>query len=228
MPYLTPNSAPETTVCRTLVIPDDTFWLSIVNGALSELIYAHRFEQFGTATPDETAARFAQMYDEFVVSECAVPPNPFIVGEVRLFAFSAVPDEWLRCEGQSLLRADYADLFAAIGTGYGSVDGTHFNLPDMRGKFVAGYWSNSPVSGAYIIGATGGEEFHALTEAENAPHTHTGVVSPNNPLANRALVSTGGIQTVRPAGTSDSSGSGTAHENRPPFVVAAYAIYTGV
>lgn len=70
MPYLTPDSAPAATVCRTLVIPDDVNWISIVNGALSELIHAYRFEQFGTATPDEVADVFRTMFYDYLVSAC--------------------------------------------------------------------------------------------------------------------------------------------------------------
>jgi hypothetical protein len=70
MPYLTPDTAPSDTICRSLVIPNDWRWISIVNGALSELMYERRFEQFGTATPEETAAVFQVMVDDFLVSEC--------------------------------------------------------------------------------------------------------------------------------------------------------------
>lgn len=70
MPYLTPDTAPPDTVCRTLVIPNDKFWLSIVNGALSDLGYSYRYEKFGTATPEETAAVFQAMFEDYLVSAC--------------------------------------------------------------------------------------------------------------------------------------------------------------
>lgn len=76
MPYLTPDTAPGDTICKTLVIPNDPFWIAIVNGALSSLIYPFAFEQYGTATPEEVAAVFAQMYDDFALSECAVSVYP--------------------------------------------------------------------------------------------------------------------------------------------------------
>jgi len=55
----------------SLQIPKDATWIGLVKGALSELIYAYRFEQFGALTPEETASIFRDMYDEFVFSECA-------------------------------------------------------------------------------------------------------------------------------------------------------------
>lgn len=74
-------------------------------------------------------------------------------GVVLPFAGSAAPSGWLLCAGQSLLRADYADLFAAIGTVYGAVDGTHFNVPDMRGR-VAGGKDDMGGSAANVLNVT--------------------------------------------------------------------------
>jgi microcystin-dependent protein len=63
-----------------------------------------------------------------------IPP-----GAVFPFAGSSCPVGYLAADGSSLLRAGkYAKLFAAIGTAHGTVDGTHFSLPDLRGEFVRG------------------------------------------------------------------------------------------
>lgn len=59
-------------------------------------------------------------------------------GMVSPYAGSAAPDGWLLCNGASLLRATYPDLFTAIGTTFGAADGTHFNVPDMRGRSPLG------------------------------------------------------------------------------------------
>lgn len=66
--------------------------------------------------------------------------QPFLVPTATLvpFAGTSAPTGWLICDGSSLLRANYPTLFGAIGTNYGSVDGTHFNLPDMRGRIPVG------------------------------------------------------------------------------------------
>lgn len=49
------------------------------------------------------------------------------------------PPGWLLCDGSAVSRTQYAGLFAAIGTGWGSGDGaTTFNLPDLRGRFARG------------------------------------------------------------------------------------------
>lgn len=70
MPYLTPDTIPEDTVCYRLNIPNDVAWVGIVKGALSELIKAYNFEQYGSVSPADTAQRFIDMYDEFVFQEC--------------------------------------------------------------------------------------------------------------------------------------------------------------
>ena len=70
--------------------------------------------------------------------------------------------------GTSLLRTDYPDLFNEIGTRYGSVDATHFTLPDMRSKFIYGQAAGDLSD----VGTTGGEATHLLTPGETAIRDH--------------------------------------------------------
>lgn len=57
-------------------------------------------------------------------------------GMVAFFAMDTAPAGWLKANGAAVSRTTYAKLFAAIGTTYGSGDGsTTFNIPDMRGYF---------------------------------------------------------------------------------------------
>ena len=65
-------------------------------------------------------------------------------GFVGMTAAASAPTGWLLCDGASYLRTTYPDLFAAIGTAYGTADGTHFNVPDMRGMFPRGVTGSSP------------------------------------------------------------------------------------
>ncbi|RJR31902.1 MAG: hypothetical protein C4574_00685 [Candidatus Latescibacterota bacterium] len=59
-------------------------------------------------------------------------------GTILPFGGAAAPTGYLLCNGTSYLRADYTDLFAVIGTSFGAADGTHFNVPDLRGQFLRG------------------------------------------------------------------------------------------
>lgn len=91
-----------------------------------------------------------------------------IIGTVCLFAGSTIPSGYCLCDGSSVSRSTYADLFAVLGTTYGAGDGsTTFNLPDLVGKVAIG------ASNTHPIGDTGGEENHTLTSTEIPSHTHT-------------------------------------------------------
>ena len=60
-----------------------------------------------------------------------VTPNPGTLQNV--------PDGWLLCSGAAVSRRAYSSLFTIIGTTYGVGDGsTTFNVPDVRGRVVAG------------------------------------------------------------------------------------------
>lgn len=108
-------------------------------------------------------------------------------GTVVPFAGSAAPTGWLLCFGQTVSRTTYPDLFATIGTNYGSGDGsTTFTLPDMRGRVLAGKDDmggtaasrlTSGVSGitATTLGATGGDErVHQHSHSNTASFSGSG------------------------------------------------------
>lgn len=59
-------------------------------------------------------------------------------GAVIPYAGASAPTGFLLCDGSSLVRASYADLFSAIGTAFGAADGSHFNIPDMRSRVPLG------------------------------------------------------------------------------------------
>lgn len=70
------------------------------------------------------------------------------VGTVLWSANPAVPSGYLPCNGAAVGRATYPELFAAIGTTYGSGDGpTTFNLPNLMGKAP---WGSSSQVGTEI------------------------------------------------------------------------------
>lgn len=69
-----------------------------------------------------------------VASGHGVPP-----GSIIAFAGPQPPAGWLVCDGQPVSRANYANLFEAIGEAHGAGDGAStFNLPDYRGRFLRG------------------------------------------------------------------------------------------
>ena len=81
------------------------------------------------------------------------------------------PTDWLLCDGASLDRTTYAALFAVIGATYGAVDGTHFTLPDLRGRVPVGRGSNALVS---TLGNNDGvAEANRRPKHRHTPHAHT-------------------------------------------------------
>jgi microcystin-dependent protein len=128
-------------------------------------------------------------------------------GAIVQFAGTAAPAGWLLCQGQSLLRTDYNALFTAIGTTYGAVDGTHFTLPDMRGRVPVG----KSAAGTFVnLAATGGEELHTLALSEIPAHSHSGstsAVGAGTPAGTVAVAGSGILTTG--AESSDHTHSGT-------------------
>lgn len=78
-------------------------------------------------------------YDKAVAAEnSAAQSAPS--GMIAYFARNAAPAGWLKANGAAVSRTTYAALFAAIGTTFGTGDGsTTFNLPDLRGEFLRGW-----------------------------------------------------------------------------------------
>jgi microcystin-dependent protein len=93
-------------------------------------------------------------------------------GVIMAFAGTVAPTGFLACEGQAVSRTTYATLFTAIGTTWGSGDGsTTFNLPDLRGMFVRGTGTNATGSSSGAVGPSVGA--YAADTYLNHNHTAT-------------------------------------------------------
>lgn len=69
----------------------------------------------------------------------ALSKQVVIVGTIVPYGGESEPgDGWLLCDGRPLPREDYKDLYLVIGANFGAPNETHFNLPDLRGRFVRG------------------------------------------------------------------------------------------
>lgn len=79
-------------------------------------------------------------------------------GAIMPFAQASVPNGWLKANGQLVSRTTYADLFSAIGTTYGTGDGsTTFTLPDLRGEFIRGFDDGRGVDASRVLGSSQGD-----------------------------------------------------------------------
>ncbi len=107
------------------------------------------------------------------VVQSLVPP-----GTIIAYGGKAAPAGWLLCNGANLERALYPALFGVINTNFGTYDATHFNVPDLRGRFLRG-WDNGanrdPEAGARLKMDTGGatgDNVGSVQKDEFKSHTH--------------------------------------------------------
>jgi microcystin-dependent protein len=115
--------------------------------------------------------------------------SPVPTGAVFDFAGSSAPSGYLLLAGQAVSRTTYLTLFNLIGTTYGVGDGsTTFNLPDARGRTIAGLDNMGGSAASRLtsatmspngttLGAIGGNETSVLTLAQLPVVTPTGTVS---------------------------------------------------
>ena len=100
-------------------------------------------------------------------------------GIVSAFAGVTAPAGWLMCYGQAVSRTEYSALFTALSTTYGSGDGsTTFNIPDLRGRAIAGVDNMGGsdagrLSTANTLGTATGTETVTLTSAESGVPAHS-------------------------------------------------------
>lgn len=86
----------------------------------------------------------------------------FSIGDIKTSLQTDNHNNWLLCDGQAVKRTDYEDLFALIGTNFGTGDGiTTFNVPDYRGKFLRG------------LGGDSESDFYKTQDFAMQGHTHS-------------------------------------------------------
>ena len=165
-------------------------------------------------------------------------------GTVNSYAGSAAPTGWLLCYGQAVSRTTYAALFAVIGTTYGAGDTTTtFNLPDLRGRVIAGQddmggTSANRLTGSLtggvdgdVLGGTGGDEGNTLDTTQIPSHTHTygpqtGRYGANGQTYSSTIFppSSGDSDRGSYTMTSNATGGGLAHNNVQPTIILNYII----
>lgn len=150
------------------------------------------------------------------------------VGVILDYAGDTAPAGWLLCNGSTVSRSTYADLFDIIGTKFGAGNGTTtFTLPDFRGRVAVG--RDAGQTEFDVLGEVGGAKTHTLTEGQMPSHTHSPGPNSNGFVAH--LTAIDGTQAARwntMAGAGDevgayrgaaSAGGNQAHNNLQPYVV---------
>ena len=141
----------------------------------------------------------------------------FPIGGIAAYGGTAIPDGWLLCDGSTVSRELYSDLFKAVGTVFGEGDGsTTFKLPDYRDKFVLG------AGGDVDLAETGGEKEVTLTVAHIPPHNHS-IKSTSNAGSDSCYVRESS-KAVWQTDKISNTGGGQPHNNMPPYVGTYYII----
>jgi microcystin-dependent protein len=181
---------------KTIVRPNGDTVLAgdIVNGSKVQVIYVQ-----------SPVDKFLLLTMPAVAGLTGIP-----VGAIVAWPASSVPTGWLECYGQAVSRTTYAALFAAIGTAYGVGDGsTTFNLPDMRGRTIAGEDDMGGSSANRLTGVTNGVDGDTLGAAGGLESTTIGQANlPNVNLSGAALVTESVVKTASFTPSIQGGGSG--------------------
>lgn len=143
----------------------------------------------------KTAQASSLSSDEFIFNRVAGTTGVFKINRDNLFnaiakiptgsvfpyAGSSAPAYWLLCDGSEVLRSTYPELFAVIGTSFGTPPsgGSYFLLPDMRGRLplgkdnMGGTGANRvTASAADSVGGFGGTESKVIPIQNLPEHEH--------------------------------------------------------
>jgi microcystin-dependent protein len=138
------------------------------------------------------------------------------IGTIFPYIGATIPVGYLQCHGEEFSSGTYPALATLLGSN---------TLPDLRNRFILCVGEGNPLK------TIGGESTHTLTEAELASHSHS--------FKNGAGSSVGlGIDSgsegasykIPDASTANTfvnvaaSGSGSPHNNMPPYYALNYII----
>ena len=152
------------------------------------------------------------------------------VGSIVIWGSEDIPENYLKCEGQTLSRGEYASLFNVIGTTFGEGDGTTtFALPDMRNYVVVGMSDDTDIN---AIGKKYGEKEVTLTVEEMPAHSHNlfkGYDGGERIVNVTNVTKNGTWDNITDAVSMTSTGGGQSHNNMQPsmamvFIIKAYEI----
>ena len=163
--------------------------------------------------------------------------KPSFPGDLKYSAQNNDHNGWLKCDGRSLSRTLYAELFAVIGTSFGNDDANTFKLPDCRGRVIGSIGTGTGLT-TRSLGDKVGAETHTLTVGEmpshnhsitDPGHTHSYVNNTNDQQVSALPGETAADQEDLSATTGSSTtgitvnntGGGGAHNNMQPTIFAS-------
>lgn len=170
-------------------------------------------------------------------------PTDFPAGIILPFAGTSYGKDCLPCNGAAIDRTVYADLFAAIGTLWGSSSSTNFRVPDLRDRALYGVGSvvgigqtdgrstgnrGGPSHSHSFSGNTGqaGQHSHSLTAMLESWRGMEGNAGGSIGVGFNAGISTN--QAPNHSHPFSGQTSGSYDTDKPSFAGVQYVITTGV
>ena len=143
---------------------------------------------------------------------------------------------WLTCNGASVNRLQFTELFSVIGTSHGNgSDPKSFALPDYRGYFLRGVSAGSGRDPdaesrvANVVGGNEGDEVGSVQSSAVGPHEHKDLGTFDTRASNVVI----GLVDPKPGmtqtenGLAEGDGDGQ-HETRPQNSYVHYLIFSGL
>jgi microcystin-dependent protein len=193
-------------------------------------LYIERNEYIGgnlTIGGDLSANNFYAANNFYIQDYLLIP-----YGTIIQSAATTIPKGWLLCDGRSVSKILYSNLYGAIGVTYGgTLIGTDFNLPNLNRRVIVGAVTNDV---SYNLANTGGEERHTLTVAEMPSHSHSttpssgyGLIKYDGTSTMNAAVNDGSepnLYTAPNSLTINDQGGDQSHNNMQPYIALYYLI----
>ena len=158
------------------------------------------------------------------------------IGEIKMFAGTYAPENWVFCEGQLLSIQNYTSLYAIIGDQFGGDGRTTMGVPDLRGRVPIGVGTGTGLTTRYS-GQKGGYERIQLATSQLPAHSHTVKCDTTSGPTQVSNTPQNNLPGNNPNGTSygptesaslmksdmiNNAGEGQSHENMPPWQCLHY------
>lgn len=173
-------------------------------------------------TPDDAD----DLYSHLAAIDTALTTAQNRVGQIVIWPTEDVPSWLLVCDGSSVSREAYPDLFDKIGTIYGASNGSSFNLPKMNNGFFVKVHDNG--AGVDALAST------RLNRGDGTTGDNVGTDDYDRELIhshgmNQTTNTTtgGGASRVTGTGTAVNTAAQGGNESRPINIAVNFCIVWG-